>query len=120
VQEQVLDQVKDEELRVYAVWVPIRWSDGKASIPQATKRFTDPRVSHYWNKGGELVNAYSRILRIDGPAWDVYLLFDRSAEWKEQPPAPTVWMDQLGLDREHDLDGAKLSTEARKLLQITK
>lgn len=115
-QREVLNKVKQPDLQVYSIWVPILWSDGKVSIPQATKRFTDGRVSHYWDQNRDLVREYSRLLQIDGPAWDVYLLFDRNAEWKDQAPTPIYWMDRLGLENGTPFDGSKLGKRVQELI----
>jgi hypothetical protein len=120
VQESVLDRVKDQDLRVYAVWVPVLWIDSKASVPQATKRFEDARVSQYWDSKADMTRAYAKNLKIDGPAWDVYLLFDRDAEWRDQPPLPIFWMDQLGLENGKPFDGDELADEIRTLLNANR
>ena len=93
------------------------WFDSKRSVPQATKRFDDDRVSQYWDSKAEMTSAYSSVLKVDQPAWDVYLLFDRDAEWKEQAPQPVFWMDQLGLEHGTPFDGRKLAQEMRVLLE---
>lgn len=115
----MLDELKAPDLRVYAVWVPIIWSDWRLAVSRATMRLPDARVSHFWDADGTLVRAYSRVLRLgEGrPAWDVYLLFDRDAEWKDEPPAPQGWMHQLShAPAERVLDGDGLASEARRLL----
>ncbi|HLL74306.1 MAG TPA: hypothetical protein VK421_03505 [Pyrinomonadaceae bacterium] len=100
--------------------MPVLWADGRATVPQATRRFPDPRVAHYWDGDGVLVKAYSRSLRIDGPAWDMFLVFDREAEWKGEPPAPAFLMDQIGVEGGRPLDGAAMAAEVRKLLSAPK
>jgi hypothetical protein len=58
---------------------------------------TDPRAKQYWDAHGWLDDAYGRVLRTPGPAWDVYLLFRRGIRWDGAlPPAPDYWMHQLG------------------------
>jgi hypothetical protein len=60
---------------------------------------TDPRVSHYFDPrrthlaGKALAHGIVHAGR--GPAWDVYLFYDREAEWDDEPPAPTQWCHQL-------------------------
>ena len=103
-------------MRVYAVWVPMLWIDSKASVPQATRRFDDSRVSQYWDSKAETTRAFSSILQINGPAWDVYLLFSPDAEWKEQPPAPAFWMDQLGFEKGTPFDADGLAEQIRAAL----
>lgn len=59
----------------------------------------------------ELDHAYFPILKTDEVVWDVYMLFDRDAEWKDKPPAPVYIMDKIGLDVARPLDGAELANE---------
>ena len=91
----------------------------RLAVSRATTRLPDERVSHYWDAEGDLAKAYSRILGLPDarPAWDVYLLFDRNAQWTDQPPAPQGWMHQLPLaPAERRLDGDRLAAEVGKLL----
>jgi hypothetical protein len=118
----VLDQIKDPDVRVYAVWASVLKSDFEMAVGRATKRLPDERVSHYWDGEGELVKAYGRVLKLanDETAWDVYYVYGREAEWGNEPPEPPFFMDQVGLPRGQPLDAAKLATEMRRLLQQTK
>lgn len=118
----MLNEVKDPDVRVYAVWASILMSDFRIAVGRATKRLPDERVSHYWDGEGELVKAYGRVLRLneDQTAWDVYYVFGRDVEWKNEPPAPTFFMDQVGLPQGQELDADKLAAEITKLLQQTK
>ncbi len=119
----MLDQIKDENLRVYSVWVPILVSDAENWVPNAMKRLPDRRVGHYWDGKGELVEAYKTILPTKQEdsneyikAWDIYLLFPRNAEWKDKPPAPSYWMHQLPLDAKRRFNGDTLAAEVKELL----
>ncbi|MCA1603179.1 MAG: hypothetical protein LC776_16605 [Acidobacteria bacterium] len=111
--------MKDPNLRVYAVYVPILRTDAESSVTVATTRLSDQRVSFFWDGKGELAKAYSRIMKLgqDQPAWDIYFVFGRDAEWKNEPPAPAYWMHQLRLDPERRLDGNELAAEINRLLQ---
>ncbi|MBA3357759.1 MAG: hypothetical protein H0U18_17820 [Pyrinomonadaceae bacterium] len=116
----MLEQVKNSDLRVYSVYVPILESDDEASVPSAMKRLPDSRVVFYWDSKSELTKRYSRVLQLgeDRPAWDVYLVFERTAEWKAEPPVPDYWMHQLrGVSPERRLDGVALEVEIKKTLQ---
>ncbi len=106
-----MDKVKDQNVAVYAVWLPILGIDSKASLPLATSRFSDPRVHQYWDANAQLSKSYSSILQADGVVWDVYMLFDRSAEWKDIPPSPVYLMDKIGLPTGRPLDGAELAKQ---------
>ena len=95
----MLEQVKDADLRVYSVYVPMLENYKEASIPSASKKLPDSRVRFYWDAKGELTQSYSRVLQLgEGrPAWDVYLIFDRDADWGVGSTcsilldAPTPW-----------------------------
>lgn len=107
--------MKGEDIAVYTVWLPILRIDSKASMPLATKRFSDPRVRQYWDGEAALSKSYAPILQSDEVAWDVYMLFDRNAEWKDKPPVPAYLMDKIGLPTGRMLDGAEL---AKQLLAL--
>lgn len=121
IQNKVLAQIKDKEIRVYVVWVPSLPADTDESVPDATTKIPDERASHYWDEEGALKVAYQKVMAMDKPAWDVYYVYGREAEWKEEPPQPDYWMHQLrGLPSERRLDGSKLAEEMTKLLQKKK
>ena len=105
-------------MRVYVVWVPSLPTDKEDRVPAATEKIPDARASHYWDAGGGLKAAYQRVMKWPGPAWDVYFIYDRDAEWAKDPPAPDYWMHQLmGLPPERMLDGDKLAAEISRLLR---
>ena len=47
-----MEQVKDDKLRAYSVWVPILMSDAEQAVPNATKRLPDSGVVHFWDGQG--------------------------------------------------------------------
>ena len=100
---------------MYAVWLPILGIDSQASMPIATTRFSDARVQQYWDANAELAKSYSPILKGDGVAWDVYMLFDRNAEWKGTPPTPVYVMDKIGLPTGRPLDGVEMAKQLELL-----
>jgi hypothetical protein len=110
-----LANIRDQDVAVYAVWLPILGIDSKASLPTATNRFSDPRVHQYWDAKAELGRAYAPILKSDEVVWDVYMLFDRGAEWKDTPPVPVYIMDKIGLEVARPLDGVELANEIVRL-----
>lgn len=124
IQSKVLEQIGSEDVRVYAVYLPILRGDEEATVPSAIKRLPDTRVSFYWDGKGELGESYAPVLQLrEGqPAWDVYMAFNRDAEWKnDPPPAPDYWMHQLGgVAPERRLEGTKFAEETNKLLNAGK
>lgn len=120
IQSKVLEQVKNSDLRVYSVYVPILKGDNEASVSSGIKKLPDSRVVFFWDVKGELAQSYSPVLKLKAgqPAWDVYMVFDRAAEWKAEPPVPIYWMHQLGgVAPERRLNGDTLAAEIRKVLQ---
>lgn len=114
----MLDKVKGEDIAVYAVWLPILGLDSKASMPMATKSFSDPRVRQYWDGKADLSRSYSPVFKTEEVVWDVYMLFDRQAEWKDTPPSPVYLMDKIGLEVARPLDGAELAKQLEALRNV--
>lgn len=111
-----MKRIDSSNLRVYAVWAPSLASDEERVVSEATKYLPDKRVRHFWDGDEVLKKAYSPVLGLDGPAWDVYLAYDRNATWKDAPPAPQYWMHQLRLAPGLRLDGDTFAAEINKLL----
>lgn len=133
-----------EHLQVFVVWLPMLQRDTESSVPQAMRVLPDARVTHFWDGQRALSKAYSPILglrydlrtldralifrwlldwrrRLRGgprfePAWDVYLLFNRQAQWKEVPPTPDFWMHQLRVSETHRLHGERFAAAVRRQL----
>lgn len=115
--QQLLDnELKGKDVAVYSVWQPILPSDAKFTVGRATKSLTDQRVKHYWDGDNIFATSFSPVLGIDQDTWDVYLLYDKDTEWKDTPPKPTFWQEQLGISNETRLDGPKLAAEVNKLI----
>lgn len=112
-----MDDLKGQDVKVYSVWQPILPSDAKLTVGRATKRLSDPRVSHYWDGENVFAQTFAPVLGVEDQAWDVYLLYDGAAEWGDAPPKPVYWQEQLGISEETKLDKAKLTAEIRKLLE---
>ena len=107
-----------KEVKVYAVWVPILPTDAQIAVGRATKNLPDSRVSHYWDGESETVKGFAPVLDLGKrPAWDVYLVYDQNAEWKDGFPKPEFWEEQLGISDETVLDADKMTAEINRLLQ---
>jgi hypothetical protein len=86
----------DPQLRAFVVWVP-KLSGREQDVPVATQFVPDPRASHYWDSSGVLVRQYDTVLALGEDAWDIYMIYGRTARWTDvAPPAPDFWMHQLG------------------------
>ena len=105
---------------VYVVWSPQLGAEEK-HVAGATSLIPDVRARHYWD-GAELIGkAYQRYLKLEQPAWDVWMLFDRDAIWRgEAPPVPAWWEHQLrsGPPERH-LNAARFASHAEALHTVT-
>ncbi|MEP6850492.1 MAG: hypothetical protein ABI999_16665 [Acidobacteriota bacterium] len=112
----MLDKLPEKDVKVYAVWVPILASDSQSMVGRATKYLPDNRVTHYWDGRKELVKGFVPVLDLGKrPAWDVYLIYDQTAEWKDGFPKPEFWEEQLGISDETALDADKMTAEINRL-----
>jgi hypothetical protein len=117
--QKVLSEVDAPDLRVFVVWEPILATDDEATAPPATVLIPDPRAVHFWAPELDLARAFGEHIGLAGePAWDAYLLYDRTARWRSvAPPAPAAFQHQLyGLPDERRLDGNALAARLRELL----
>jgi hypothetical protein len=123
IETKVLEQIKDPNIRVYAVYLPMLRGDAADTVPAAMDELPDERVSFFWDANGKQAQTYAPVLQLPKGqvAWDVYLLFNKDAEWKDQPPGPDYWMHQLGgVAPERRLNGKPFADETNKLLQANK
>ncbi len=87
-QNQVLAQNRSTQLRVYAVWLPMLWSDSRAMWDGTN--MPDHRVMHFWD-GEHLIGQWiaKEIDGYEGISWDSYYLYGPDAKW-ETIPLPLV------------------------------
>jgi len=120
VHENVLSNIDDPDLKVYAVWEPILRTDNKKVSWNAKGLLPDSRVVHFWTPDTQVGEAFQAPIGLDTePAWDVYLVYEREASWNEDsPPEPSFFMHRLGgrLPPERHLDGPTLADHVRREL----
>ena len=106
------------------------WSDqvfaGPRHVAEAAALMPDRRAQHLWDGDRVVGSAYQRRLaaggkvhELESEAWDVWLLFDRSARWGEHaPPQPSWWEHQLRgrLPADRQLEPQRFARKARELL----
>lgn len=108
------DSTKD--IAVYVVWSP-QLGAQERHVASATGLVSDARAGHYWDGGMVVGRAFQPLLQLSTPAWDVWMLFDKAAEWNgDSPPVPAWWEHQLhGAPSERMLDATRFATRARSL-----
>ncbi|MCH8273233.1 MAG: hypothetical protein IH851_00385 [Armatimonadetes bacterium] len=118
-QEQVLNKIGSNKLKVSVVWTPVLGGDNRRAAQDAVKLVPDKRATHYWDADKSLGLSYGKIVELPRGgklAWDIYFVHDGKAEWKDGPPKPDYWMHQLGRD-ERRLDGDKLREAVQKIMK---
>ena len=85
--ENVLDAEESDQLRVYAVWLNQRVTDGRGAIDPSI--LDDPRVTQYWDADGITGTHFAETdlggLGYSGFVYDVYYVFGPEAAWADAP-----------------------------------
>ena len=103
-------------MAVYVVWSP-QLGAREHHVPEATGLIPDDRVRHYWDPDRLVGSAYQDRLGLTEPAWDVWMLFGRDADWAADAPDPDWWEHQLGgLPDSLRLDPERFAEQAVELL----
>jgi len=88
VQKQLLAEFPSAHLHVYAVWLPMLWTDSRnlwngMNMP-------DPRVMHFWDGKRQVGQWFAEhVDGYEGVAWDAYYLYGPEAVW-DTVPSPLV------------------------------
>jgi hypothetical protein len=87
VQEHILDEHPDAELRVYTVWLPMLATDARAEWDSSV--LADERVTHFWD-GDRLVGTWLAERDVGGSGfagivWDAFFVFGPEAAWGAEP-----------------------------------
>ena len=119
----MLEGFPDAQLPVGIIWIDILPPDGERAARRSARILTDPRVRQFHDPHHRVGNAIAEGLLYEGggPAWDIYLFYEKGGVWGDGPPRPTAWMHQLGGDRRADpahlRTGGDLVVELRKAME---
>ncbi len=116
------------DISVSVVWIEMLPTDSLEAAKQAASRMNDPRVRHFFDPRSRQLagTALARgIIREGlGSAWDVYLFYDKQAEWTEEPPLPVEYYHQLSGGQRADPErfaggalGVRLEDALHRLVQ---
>ena len=87
-------------MSVSIVWIDMLPTDNADAARRIASTITDPRVRQFHDpKATHLAGkAFAKGMIRDGagPAWDIYLFYDKDSAWEEAPPKPVEWWHQLG------------------------
>ncbi len=101
-----MDGHPEGDIAIAAVWQDVLRTDTAATAKQAARTLlNDRRVTHFHDPRPALAVGRTfgkRLLTGESPlAWDMYLFYDGTAEWRRRPPRPDDWRHQLGSDNAH-------------------
>jgi hypothetical protein len=84
VQRVLLSEYPSTELRVYAIWLPMLFTDSRGAWNGNT--LPDPRVLHFWD-GERYVGEWfaEKVEGYRGVSWDAYYLYSPDATWETIP-----------------------------------
>ena len=96
-QQVILKEFPKADITVSIVWVNVLKGDGMDAARRAADDMTaDPRIRHFYDPSNRSGQAISRRLGWKWvTAWDIYLFYEKEADWQADPPPPTHWMHQL-------------------------
>lgn len=115
--QKVLNNISDNRIRAYIVWLPILTGDDRASAAKRSNEFDDERVTYLWDGGRLSGKLWQNLLGIGVIAWDVYFLYGADAQWDEEATVPDFWMHQLGgMTKAPVLDEQEFELKAKELL----
>ena len=126
VQKSILEGFPKADISVSVIWIDMLPSDNADAAKKIAKTIKDPRVRHFHDPrenhlaGKAFANGLIR--EGAGPAWDIYLFYEKGTSWDEKTPRPFAWWHQLGggkrADPEHfaaGMLGEKLKDSMEKL-----
>ena len=116
-----LEEINARDVAIHVVWVGVLDNDSLEAANAAVAMFPDDLgAMHYWDGELQVSKAFHVTLGLErwnrNVAWDLYLLYGACSNWTSQPPAPSLWMQQLRLEDVPELDGSLLVGHLSELL----
>jgi hypothetical protein len=119
----LLEEFPDANLNILIVWLKMDKADSVDVVQESSRLFRDdPRVTQFYDpaKACGLDVAESLGAAHGEVAWDVYLFYDRQAEWSEQLPGSVDWVHQLSGSRWAEpgrlFQGEQLARKLREIM----
>ncbi len=127
VKSELVDRFPANKLDVIIVWAPMLESDSEAAAKETARMFDNTAVAQFYDPNILAGKAYRHDVFPDaydkgvaslpndhwlhemipdwggelGPEWDIYMFFDKKADWRETPPQPSRFVRHLGRIVEH-------------------
>lgn len=96
----ILTKHSDAKLKPLVVWTLIRRADSKRAAENASGYLPDPRAQHFWDLWKYSGKVYTKQLEFPKKtqAWDIFVIYKPAVLWKETPPKPASWMQNLHIE----------------------
>lgn len=96
VQESVLSDFPQADVRVAFVWIDMVAGDSRATADKMAASIRDPRAEHLHDVNKAAGRVIAESLGSAGKvAWDIYLLYPPASRWSDQLPQAIDWAHQL-------------------------
>jgi hypothetical protein len=77
------------------VWIEMLANDNESAARRAADSIRHPRIRHFHDPRRLAGQVIAESLGAPGEtAWDTYLFYAKSSEWREKPPVPVDWAHQ--------------------------
>ncbi len=122
--ESAVKSYPNADISAIIVWIPMLPSDNEAAAREASRMFDDARVHQFWDTNRRSGIAYARDVfprwakdgaealppdhtlreslksRADTPPekrplWDITMFYDKGSDWRDVPPKPEHWTQQI-------------------------
>ena len=118
-QREVLAKNTTEDLAVFVIWLKVLEKDDESAVDEAMQKIADPRVQHFWDPerllNAQLLDAIAFDVQLR--LYDIFLLYDGSAQWEKRLPRPGFWMHEYKGAPGPWWDVSAFATEIEKGLQ---
>ena len=86
-QQEILEEHPDSDVRVYVVWFNMLSGDSRSGWDECV--MSDPRATHLWDERRLASRAFAgEVEGAAAPVWDAYLLYGPGLTWDDGPPRP--------------------------------
>jgi mercuric ion transport protein len=100
VQKAVIENMAKKNLSVIIVWTNMLQSDGEQTAFRAASLFKSKNIVQFFDAENKFGDVAAKAISPSGEqAWDIYMFFDKDAQWKKNMPRPFEYAHQLGQTR---------------------
>jgi len=100
VQKAVIENMANKNLSVIIVWTNMLQSDGENTAFRAASLFKNKDIVQFFDAENKFGDVAAKSINPSGlQAWDIYMFFNKNANWNKSLPCPFEYVHQLGPTR---------------------